>query len=207
MIGLVKRVVSYIARRTGRWRSLYKRFCRPTSSEWADYLARWGGLHSVGQDVFINLGCTITDPTLVRIGNNVTLSACTLFGHDGVIRILNNRFGKKLDSVGPIDIRDNCFIGHSAIVLPRVTIGPDSIVAAGSVVTKDVPPGMVVGGNPAKIVCTTEELLARIEARSENYPWMELIRQREGAYDPHLEPQLKAMREEFFFGDKYVAEH
>lgn len=204
MIGVVRRAVAFIARRTGRGRSLYKRLCSPSAFEWAEYLARWGGLHSVGKSVRISLGCNITDPTLVRIGNNFTLADCTLLGHDGVIRILNARFDKKLDSVGPIDIRDNCFIGYGAIVMPRVNIGPDSIVSAGAVVTKDVPPGVVVGGNPAKVICTTEELVARMEARAETYPWIELIRQREGAYDPRIEPVLKVMRSTFFFGEKDI---
>ena len=202
MIGLIKRFLCYLAISTGRGRSIYRKCCEPWGEEWADYLARWGGLHSVGRGVRISLGCTITDPTLVRIGNNVTLSDCVLFGHDGVIRMLNIRFDKKLDSVGPIDIRDNCYIGARAMIMPRVTIGPDSIVAAGAVVTKDVPPGVVVGGNPAKVICTTEELVARMEARAESYPWIELIRQREGAYDPQMEPTLKAMRSAFFFGEK-----
>lgn len=187
--------------RTGRFRALYQRTCRPSGLEWAAYLAKWSGLYSVGQDVSINLGCNITDPSRLRIGSNVTLSACTILGHDGVIRILNTRYGKKLDSVGAVDIRDNCFIGHGAIVMPNVTIGPDSIVAAGAVVTKDVPSGMVVGGNPARPICTTEELVVRLEKRCEAYPWIELIKQREGAYDPRIEPQLKAQRAAFFFGE------
>ena len=199
---MLKRLITRIAMKTGRGRGLYRRFCQPSAYEWADYLARWGGLYAVGRDVCINFGCTITDPALVRIGNNVTLSDCTLLGHDGVIRILNTRYGKKLDSVGPVDIRDNCFIGHGAIVLPNVTIGPDSIVASGAVVTRDVPAGTVVGGAPARVICTTEELVERLERRSEAYPWIELIRQREGAYDPRLEPQLKAMRVAHFFGSK-----
>lgn len=197
---MLKRLIARIAMKTGRGRGLYRRFCQPSAYEWAGYLARWGGLHAVGRDVCINFGCTITDPALVRIGNNVTLSDCTLLGHDGVIRILNTRYGKKLDSVGPVDIRDNCFIGHGAIVLPNVTIGPDSIVASGAVVTRDVPAGTVVGGTPARTICTTEELVERLERRCESYPWIELIRQREGAYDPRLEPQLKAMRVAHFFG-------
>lgn len=202
MIGLVKRGVAYIAKNTGRGRSFYRRLCSPNAFEWADYLARWGGLHSVGESVRISLGCNITDPTLVRIGSNVTLADCTLLGHDGVIRILNARYDKKLDSVGPIDIRDNCFIGYGAIVMPRVTIGPDSIVSAGAVVTKDVPPGMVVGGNPAKVICTTEELVRKMEERCSAYPWINIIRQRNGAYDAELEPTLLAMRKRHFFGEQ-----
>ena len=51
-----------------------------------------------------------------------------------------------------IHIEDNVWIGAGAIVLPRVTVGRNSIIAAGAVVTKDVPPYVVVAGNPAKII-------------------------------------------------------
>lgn len=179
---------------------MYRRICHPTNIEWSKFLAKWGGFNKVGDNVYFVYGCNITDPAYTRIGNNVTLSVCTLLGHDGAIRVLNNQFDEKLDSVGPIDIRDNCFIGHAAIVMPRVTIGPNSIVAAGAVVTRDVPPGVVVGGNPARIICTTENLVARIRSRCEDYPWMDLIRAREGVYDPELESTLVKMRVEHFFG-------
>ncbi|MHC8400565.1 acyltransferase [Pseudomonas sp. MDT1-17] len=202
MIGLLKRTIAHIAKTTGRGTSLYKKFCKPDGYEWAKHLTRWGSLHSVGKNVWINLGCNITDPTLVRLGNNIALSDCTLFGHDGIVGLLDARFGTKLDSVGPIDIRDNCFIGYGAIIMPRVTIGPDSIVAAGAVVVKDVPPGVVVGGNPAKVICTLEDLLAKVEERCATYPWIDLIRQRSGLFDPELEPKLKAMRVQYFFGEQ-----
>ena len=189
MIRVIKRFVSYFSLRTGRGRSIYKKLCAPNAFEWAAYLATWGGLHSVGRGVRINLGCNITDPALVRIGNNVTLADCTLLGHGRVIRILNTRFNKRLDSVGAIDIRDNCFIGRGSIVMPRVTIGPDSTFAAGAVVTKDVAPGVVVGGNPARSICNP-------------YPMIDIIRQRSGAYDPQLEQTLTAMRVQPFFGEQ-----
>lgn len=144
---------------------------------------------------------SFSNPSLVRIGNSVGLSDCTLIGHDGVVLLIEHRFGKHLDSVGFIDIKDNCFIGHGAIVMPRVTIGPESIVAAGAVVTKDVPPGTVYGGNPAVFICTTEQLIQRVEARCEAYPWIDLVKQRNGAYDPEVEPLLMAQRRQYFFGD------
>ncbi len=192
-------VVRYYAWRTGKLRGLYRRICRPASLEWGMYLTRWGGFHSVGEDVSINIGCNITDPAYVRIGSNVAISSCTLLGHDASIRILNNRYKKNLDSVGFIDIRDNSFVGHGAIVMPRVVIGPDSFVAAGAVVTKDVPPGVVVGGNPARVICTTEELLHRVEKRSDAYPWIDLIRQRQGAFDARMEANLVRMRVAHFY--------
>lgn len=199
---MLKLLLSRVAMRTGRGRSLYRRFCKPSAYEWARYLELWGGLQAVGRDVRISLGCNITDPALLSIGSNVTLADCTVLGHDGVIRILNTRYGKKLDSVGAVKIHDNCFIGYGSIVMPNVSIGPDSIVAAGAVVTRDVPAGTVVGGNPARPICTTEELVARLEARCESYPWMDLIRQREGSYDPELEPLLRRLRVAHFFGDQ-----
>lgn len=201
-MGLLKKFVRLFAWRTGRAQGLYRRICQPSSLEWGSFLACWGNFYSIGKEVSINVGCNVTDPAYVRVGNNVALSACTLLGHDASVRILNNRYGKKMDSVGYIDIRDNSFVGHGAIVMPRVTIGPDSFVAAGAVVTKDVPPGVVVGGNPARIICTTQELLQRVEERSNSYPWIDLIKQREGAFDPALEPELVRRRVAYFFGSK-----
>ncbi len=54
-------------------------------------------------------------------------------------------------------LEDDCHIGISTIIMPGVTIGEGALVAAGSVVTKSVPSRTVVGGNPAKYICTTEE--------------------------------------------------
>lgn len=200
LMTLIRAAVRSMAWRTGKASSLYRRLCKPTTLEWGGYLAKWGGFQSIGEKTLINYGCIVTDPAYTKVGCNVILSNCVLLGHDASINVLNNKFSKKLDSVGPIVIHDNCFIGHGAIVMPRVTIGPDSIVAAGAVVTKDVPPGVVVGGNPARIICTTFELLQRIEERSNTYPWMDLIREREGSFDPSLEPELVRQRVAHFFG-------
>ncbi|MDF3933414.1 acyltransferase [Pseudomonas citronellolis] len=196
----IRRALTRFFLSTGRGRGYYKRLCRPNGREWAQYLARWGGLYGMGDNVEINAGCNITDPALVRLGSNVGLSDCTLIGHDGVAAMFNICYQKQVDSVGAIDIRNNSFVGHGAIILPGVTIGPDAIVAAGAIVTKDVPPGTVVGGNPAKVICTIEALMNKVEERCAKYPWMDLIRQRSGHFDPALEPRLAAMRVQYFFG-------
>lgn len=200
MWNLFKNYLRQYSLRTGKLKSLYLKFCTPDSLEFAVFMKRHGGLHSVGEDVSINIGVNITDPAYVRIGNNCALSACTLLGHDGVIRILNNAYGKKLDSVGKIDIRDNSFVGHGAIVMPGITIGPNSIVSAGSVVTKDVPPGMIVGGVPGKVIGTTEDLVTRLQTRTDGYPWRDLIVNRKGTFDPEIEPELLRMRVTHFYG-------
>jgi acetyltransferase-like isoleucine patch superfamily enzyme len=202
---LLKSVLKTLAYRYPRLRWLYFRVCRPDGLEYARFLRLHGNFQAIGEDTSINIGATITDPAYVRIGRNCGLSTCTLIGHDGSIRVLNNAYGKKLDSVGPITILDNCFIGHGAIIMPRVTIGPNSIVAAGAVVSADVPPGTVVGGNPARPICTTEEMVQRAEARSAQYPWKAAIDRRTTAYDASMEPELVRMRVEHFFGATAVA--
>lgn len=169
--------------------------------EYGEFMRRHGGLYGVGNGVAMNTDVNITDPSYVRIGNNCTLSTCTLLGHDGVVRVLNNAYNKKLDSVGKIDIRDNSFVGHGAIVMPGVTIGPNSIVAAGSVITKDVPPGMIVGGVPAVVIGTVDDLVKKLEAKTDSYPWCELIKNREESFDPKMEPQLRRLRVKYFYGD------
>lgn len=184
--------------KTGKGRNLFRRVAR-SSREWGDYLRLWGGFYSCGDQPTINVGCNITDPYLVRIGNNVSLSSCTLLGHDGIVALVNRAQGTKLDSVGFIDIRDNSFVGHGAIVMPNVRIGPNSVVAAGSVVTKDVPPGTVVGGSPAKVIGSFDEMVDRLRRRSASYPWIGLIEARQGPFDPELEPTLQRMRQKHFF--------
>lgn len=147
----------------------------------------------------------ITDPQYVSIGNNVTLSACNLIGHDGAVGMINNAYGIKVDSVGKIVIKDNVFIGHGAIILPNVTIGPNAIVAAGSVVNKDVLPGDIVGGVPAKAIGKTDDLAARLHERTKTLPWAHLIEKREGSYDAEMEPELVAMRVKYFYPDDVQA--
>jgi acetyltransferase-like isoleucine patch superfamily enzyme len=63
--------------------------------------------------------------------------------------MINQAYNIKVDSEGKIDIKDNVFIGHGAIVLGNVTIGPNAVIAAGSVLNKDVFPDEIVGGVPA----------------------------------------------------------
>lgn len=121
--------------------------------------------------VRIGDGCSIytdahnfgTEPWLIEIGNNVTLGqGVLLITHDGTSRLFRDRlprlspFGNRF---GTIVIRDNCFIGNNAILLPGIEIGPDSAVGAGSVVTRTVPPWTVVAGNPARPIKTLDEYI------------------------------------------------
>lgn len=112
----------------------------------------------IGDYTRIGLHSTIIGP--VCIGNHVNLA-------QGItITALNHNFydaTKRIDEQGiatkPVVIKDDVWIGANAVVLPGVTIGSHAVVAAGAVVTHDVPDNTVVGGVPAKVISTTPELL------------------------------------------------
>ncbi len=196
-----KRLLRYLAVEHNRLRPLWVKVCKPRGEDFAEWVRRWGGLHSVGENNCILPSTDIVDPRYVRIGSHCVFSTCALIGHDASVAVLNRAFGKRLDSVGKVDIRDNCFIGYGAIVLPGVTIGPNAIVAAGAVVNKDVGEGEVVGGVPARKLCRIEDLVDKLEARTKSFPWAELIARRNSDFDPALEPELHRLREAFMFGE------
>jgi acetyltransferase-like isoleucine patch superfamily enzyme len=200
LVKLIRKIVRWRAMRCGRLRGLWISLCKPRNDEFADFLRLHGGYHSIGSDCRINTDVYVTDPAYVRLGNNVTLATCALIGHDASIGVIGRVTGKKLDAVGKIDIRDNVFVGYGAILLPGITVGPNAIVAAGAIVTKDVPPNTIVAGVPAKPVGSFDNLAERLEAKTNEYPWAHLIRERAGDYDAAMEPRLLAMRIEHFFG-------
>nr|WP_212742154.1 hypothetical protein [Sphingomonas sp. 3P27F8] len=78
--------------------------------------------------------------------------------------------------------------------MPGVTIGPDAIVAAGAVVTKDVPPDSIVAGVPARRIGSVADLLRRRLAEAETLPWIDMLRQRGADFDPAIERALVAAR-------------
>lgn len=154
--------------------SVCRQYCHPDGAEWARYLKRHYVLYAMGEDcvVQMNVNVDFTDSKHVRIGSNARLSGCILFGHDGSINMIKKMTGLRLDSVGGIDLRDNVFSGHRAIIMPNVTIGPNAVVAADSVVTCDVPPNRVVGGIPAKKMATLDEYIEHCQQRTAGLPWI-----------------------------------
>lgn len=114
----------------------------------------------IGKDTLISTRNWSTEPYLITIGDHVQVTQDAYFHTHGG----GNLFRRNIpdyDSFGKIVIKDWAYIGSGAHIMPGVTIGEAAIVAAGAVVTKSVPDGMVVGGNPAKVIGTTEEYLER----------------------------------------------
>ena len=104
---------------------------------------------NIGVNFYANMDCMFLDVNYINIGNNVMFGPrVNLYtaGHpiDPLIR------NEQLEYGAPINIKDNVWIGGNVTVLPGITIGKNAVVAAGSVVTKDVPEDSIVGGNPAK---------------------------------------------------------
>jgi acetyltransferase-like isoleucine patch superfamily enzyme len=95
---------------------------------------------------------------LISIGKHVTITSnVTFITHDGGSWVFRDQTKyKDVIKYGRITIHDNCFIGKQTILMPGISIGPNSVVASGSVVTKDVPPNSVVGGVPARVIKSLE---------------------------------------------------
>jgi len=120
-----------------------------------DYQAyfRYPGKISIGNEVWINRGCRFfasfhIKEAVIRIGDHVAIGpeVCVFgAGHDP-------RFRDLPDTGGSVIIENYCWIGGRAILLPGVHIGEGAVVAAGSVVTRDVPAWSVVGGVPARFI-------------------------------------------------------
>ncbi len=103
----------------------------------------------IGKDVFINSGCHFQDHAGITIGDGC------LIGHNVVIATINHDLDpaqNRKNHYAPVTIGSHVWIGSQATILSGVTIGDWSVVAAGAVVTKDVPAFTIVGGVPARII-------------------------------------------------------
>jgi maltose O-acetyltransferase len=122
----------------------------------APFHCDYGRHTTVGARTFINIGVVCLDGAGVAIGDDVQIGPnVQLLTATHPLEPRPRR--EKWESAFPISVGDNAWIGGGAIVLPGVSIGPDSVVGAGSVVTRDVPARSVVVGNPARVVRTLAE--------------------------------------------------
>ena len=145
----------------------------------------WGIRRARRAGATIGEGCSFSDvpgfgdhPYLITIGRDVAMGADVAFiTKDGGTHVFTHleRY-RKVIKYGRINIRDNCVIGERAILLPGVTIGPDSVVAAGSVVARSIPPGVLAAGNPAKPVMTVHQYAEWALAATPDYDEAEFAR-------------------------------
>lgn len=113
-------------------------------------LARFNGV-KIGKQCDIKNVSFGSEPYLISIGNRVQITdGVKIFTHGGG-HVFREKY-PDIDFFGKVVIKDNVYIGNNCLIMPGVTIGSNVLVAAGSVVTKSVPNGVVVGGNPAKVL-------------------------------------------------------
>ncbi len=97
-------------------------------------------------------------PYLIRVGSNCSIAEqVRIWAHDAATFKFTGGYAR----LGKVDIKDNCFIGDRATILPGVTIGPNVLVTAGSVVNRDIPPNSCVAGVPARVYGRFDEFIGR----------------------------------------------
>ncbi len=110
-------------------------------------LSAYGGKIEIGNNTYIGDRTEIHSGQSVKIGNNVNIAwDCNILDRD------YHGFESETERIEPIEICDNVWIGCGSYILKGVTLGEGSVVAAGSVVTKDVPKACLVAGNPARVI-------------------------------------------------------
>jgi maltose O-acetyltransferase len=105
----------------------------------------------IGARVFVNFGCFFIDTREITLGDEVLVGpACQFLSADHPLDAARRRAG--WESGRPIAVGEGAWLGGGVIVLGGVRIGDNAVIGAGSVVTRDVPPGVVAVGNPARVI-------------------------------------------------------
>ncbi len=105
----------------------------------------------VGDNFFANYNCMILDVGRVDIGDNVMLApnvAIYTAGHPVHPQARNSQYEYGI----PVKIGSNVWVGGNSVILPGVTVGDNTVIGAGSVVTKDIPSGVIAAGNPCRVI-------------------------------------------------------
>lgn len=116
------------------------------------FYANFGGHHvHLGNNVYTNFNLTLVDDTHIYIGD------CTMIGPNVTIATAGHPIEPGLRSRGlqynmPVHIGKNCWLGAAVIVMPGVTIGDNTVIGAGSIVTRDIPANVVAVGNPCRVM-------------------------------------------------------
>ncbi len=132
-----------------------------------DFICELGSNITIGDNVFINFGCIIFDMGEVTIGDNAMFGPrvgiyTTNHAFDAEERIANVVVSK------PIHIGNRVWLSADVKIVQGVTIGDNSIIGAGSVVTKDIPPNVIAAGNPCRVIREITEKDKWIKKNAEN---------------------------------------
>lgn len=127
------------------------------------YIVKHNIFKCVGKNFFFQPRVIPSDPELIKFHNNVIVTSNVTFVTHDVFHLGLNYLnqGEFLYNNGCIEVMDNVFIGCNSTILSNIKIGPNVVIGAGSVVTKDVPPNSVVAGNPAKVIGTFEDYVSK----------------------------------------------
>lgn len=115
--------------------------------------ANWGGHHvHLGRQVYANFGLTLVDDTHIYIGDYTMMGPNVVLATAGHPILPELRGERALQYNMPVHIGRNCWLGAGVIVMPGVSIGENSVIGAGSVVTRDIPANVVAVGNPCRVL-------------------------------------------------------
>jgi maltose O-acetyltransferase len=113
----------------------------------------------IGDNSFINQNATFLDSFPMKIGNDVQVGPnCAFYPVGHPLRVADRRITlpdgghTHLTTGAPIVVEDQCWLGGNVVVMPGVTIGARSVIGAGSVVTKSIPPDVFAAGNPCRVI-------------------------------------------------------
>lgn len=173
------------------YNKIYDCYVRSSSNRYVTYLRKKGMI--IGDNFRISGGVrTIlideTRPSLIKIGDNVTINRnFILLTHDFVSGVFINKFNDFINSSGAVVIGNNVRFGMNCMVLKGVTIGDNCFIAAGSIVTKSVPANSIVGGGPARVLCSIDEYYEKRKklCEAEAFEYARSIKER---YNRELQP-------------------
>ncbi len=112
----------------------------------------YGAYIHLGDTVFINYNCTILDYCPVTIGNNVLIGPNVSLYAASHPLLASHRIQKGSDIAKPITIGNNVWLAGNVVVCPGVTIGDNTTIGAGSIVTRDIPANVFAAGNPCRVI-------------------------------------------------------
>lgn len=142
----------------------------------APFHANWGGRHvHFGSNIYANFNLTMVDDTHIYVGDY------TMFGPNVTVATAGHPILPELREMvyqynAPVHIGRNCWLGAGVIVVPGVTIGDNSVIGAGSVVTKDIPSGVVAVGNPCRVLREINEHDREYYFKDRKIDWEEISR-------------------------------